>query len=124
VPLRFGRLVAPQCADFARPDGLNPDHFINDRLRERSLQVNGVTDGWWSGVLREKQHGGVHMRGFKHVDALTIQVERTSPVSKRVHPVGTSCSHHHEMTVLGNVSLSVSGVFAGSDRSKINNICR
>jgi hypothetical protein len=124
VQLRFGRLVAPQCADIGRSDGLEPDHFVNDRLRERSLQVDGVTNGWWSGVLRNEQHGGVHMRGFEHVDALPIEVEWTSSIGKWVYPVGAPRSHHHKVTVFDDVSLSVSGVLAGSDRSKINDICR
>ena len=124
VQLRFGRLVAPQRADIARSDGLEPDHFVNDRLRERSLQVDGVTNGWWSGVLRNEQHGGVHMWGFEHVDALLIEVEWTSPIGKWVHSVGASCSHHYKVAVFDDVSLSISGVFAGSDRSKINDICR
>ena len=75
-------------------------------------------------MLRNEQHGGVHMRGFEHVDALPIEVEWTSPIGKWVHPVGASCSHHHEVTVFDDVSLPVSGMFAGSDRSKINDICR
>lgn len=124
MQLRFGRLVAPQRADIARSDGLDPDHFVNDRLRERSLQVDGVTNGWWIGVLRDEQHRGVHMRGFEHVDALPIEVEWTSPIGKWVYPVGASRSHHHKVTVFDDVSLSVSGALAGSDRSKINDICR
>ena len=122
MQLRFGRLVARQCADIARSDGLDPDHFVNDRLRERPLQVDGVTNGWRSGVLRNEQHGGVHVRGFEHVDALPIEMEWTSPIGKCTPwalPAPPS-----QVTVFDDVSFSVSGVFAGSDRSKINDICR
>jgi hypothetical protein len=64
------------------------------------------------------------MREFKHVDALPIEVEWTPPIGKWVHPMGASCSHHDKVTVFDDFSLSVSGVLAGSDRSKINDICR
>src|SRR5215210_8172423 len=84
-----------------------PHELVDDRRRQRPLEVHPTPDRWTRVAVWDERHGRVHVRWFEQCKAPSPMVERTAPVLQGDDARRGSGAEHDDGAVARRRSIAI-----------------